>query len=87
MARSRKNASRAATDEEPSFERALARLEEIVGEMESDELELDALLQKYQEGTRLSLLCQKKLSQAELLIKRLDEEAAKVEFPPDDESE
>lgn len=75
MAKSRKNASSTDTAEEPSFEQALARLESIVSAMESDELALDALLENYREGTRLSAICQQKLAQAEVLIQRLDDSA------------
>lgn len=75
MAKARKNAGM--EDEEISFEQALSQLEKIVTEMEGEDLELENLLDHYREGTRLSKLCQDKLSQAELLIKRLDDEAAK----------
>jgi len=38
---------------EPTFESALERLEQIVGEMEGDKLPLEELLGRYEEGTRL----------------------------------
>jgi len=78
MAKARKNA-----DDELTFEQALNKLEAIVTDMEGEELQLEALLAHYREGTRLSQLCQEKLSQAELLIKRLDEEATRNELDSD----
>jgi exodeoxyribonuclease VII small subunit len=73
MAKSRKNLSKETPDGELSFEAALARLETIVTEMESEELNLEALLTHYREGAKLAGLCQTKLSQAEVVIQRLDE--------------
>jgi len=61
-------------EDEMPFEQALGKLEEIVSEMEGDELDLDSLLHRYQEGTQLAALCQDKLSKAEVLIKKLEEQ-------------
>lgn len=69
MSKPRKNAK----DEMP-FEQALEKLETIVAEMEGDELDLESLLNRYQEGTKLATLCQDKLSKAEVLIKQLEEQ-------------
>jgi len=52
----------------PTFENALDRLEEIVGEMESAQLPLDELLIKFEEGTKLASFCQEKLQAAEKRI-------------------
>lgn len=59
----------------PPFEEALLKLEGIVGEMESDELPLEALLAKYEEGTKLARVCQEKLREAELKISQLEKTA------------
>jgi exodeoxyribonuclease VII small subunit len=59
----------------PPFEEALKKLEGIVGAMESDELPLEALLAKYEEGTRLVKICQEKLAEAELKIQQLEKSA------------
>lgn len=83
MPNTRKNTS-ADTEKDLTFEEALSSLEKIVSAMEGEELDLESLLSNYREGTRLSGVCQEKLSQAEVLIKRLDEEAAKI---PAEESE
>ncbi len=44
--------------------------------MESDELPLETLLAKYEEGTRLVKICQEKLAEAELKIQQLEKNAA-----------
>ena len=44
--------------------------------MESDDLPLEALLAKYEEGTRLVKICQGKLAEAELKIQQLEKSAA-----------
>ena len=54
------------------FEEALKKLEGIVEVMESDELPLETLLAKYEEGTRLVKICQAKLAEAELKIQQLE---------------
>lgn len=56
------------------FEEALKKLESIVEAMEGEELPLEALLSKYEEGTRLARLCQEKLAEAELKIEQLEKQ-------------
>ena len=58
------------------FEDALKKLEGLVEAMESEELPLEALLAKYEEGTRLVKICQEKLGEAELKIRQLEKNAA-----------
>ena len=58
------------------FEEALKKLEAIVEAMESEDLPLESLLAKYEEGTRLSKICQDKLAEAELKIQQLEKNAA-----------
>ena len=58
------------------FEEALKKLETIVSAMESEDLPLDTLLAKYEEGTRLAKTCQEKLAEAELKIRQLEKTAA-----------
>ena len=57
------------------FEEALKKLETIVTTMEAEDLPLETLLAKYEEGTRLAKLCQEKLAEAELKIQRLEKTA------------
>lgn len=56
-----------------SFEDAVEKLESIVGEMESDELPLDKLLVRYEEGAKLVKACEEKLQSAETRITQLEE--------------
>ena len=44
--------------------------------MESQDLPLENLLAKYEEGTRLAKICQDKLSEAEVKIQQLEKNAA-----------
>jgi len=50
------------------FEDALKKLESLVEAMEADDLPLEALLAKYEEGMKLARVCQEKLAEAELKI-------------------
>ncbi len=59
-----------------SFEEALKKLETIVEAMESEDLPLESLLAKYEEGTRLARACQAKLAEAEVKIQQLEKNAA-----------
>jgi exodeoxyribonuclease VII small subunit len=59
-----------------AFEEALKKLESIVEAMESEELPLETLLARYEEGTRLAKACQEKLAEAELKIQQLEKNAA-----------
>ena len=58
------------------FEETLKKLESIVEAMESEELPLEALLAKYEEGTGLAKICQQKLAEAELKIQQLEKNAS-----------
>jgi exodeoxyribonuclease VII small subunit len=70
------------------FEDALKKLEGIVEAMESEELPLEALLARYEEGTRLAKVCQEKLAEAELKIRQLEKNAAgEMKLKPVDSSE
>lgn len=68
----------------------MKKLEGIVEAMESDDLPLEMLLAKYEEGTKLVKICQGKLAEAELRIQQLEKTAAgemKLKpFDKDDES-
>jgi exodeoxyribonuclease VII small subunit len=58
------------------FEDALKKLEGIVEAMESGDLPLETLLEKYEEGSRMVKICQAKLEEAELKIQKLEKTAA-----------
>ncbi len=57
----------------PSFEQALARLEDLVRELESGELALEDSLARFEEGIGLVKLCQGRLADAELRLSQLEE--------------
>jgi len=69
------------------FEDHLSRLEELVGELESGTLTLDASLQRYEEGVRRLKQCYETLRKAEEQVKVLvrDAEGALGERPADEE--
>ena len=58
------------------FEEALKKLEGVVEAMESDDLPLETLLAKYEEGARLVKICQEKLAEAEIKIQQLEKNTA-----------
>lgn len=60
---------------EPGFEEALTRLEAIVEAMETEELALETLLGRFEEGTKLVKLCQEKLAAAEVRLEKLEQSA------------
>jgi exodeoxyribonuclease VII small subunit len=57
------------------FEEALKKLETIVEAMESEDLPLETLIKRYEEGVRLAQVCQAKLAEAELKIQQLEKGA------------
>ena len=65
--------------EKLSFEEALQSLEAIVEELDQGELSLEEAVAKFQEGTRLKGLCERKLTEAEATIEELLQEAGDVE--------
>lgn len=62
--------------EQPSFEEALTRLEEIVNELEDDSISLEKSIDLYEEGIELSKLCTTTLEEAELRIQKVAEKHA-----------
>ena len=58
------------------FEESLKKLEGIVEAMEADDLPLETLLARYEEGARLVKICTEKLAEAELKIQQLEKNAA-----------
>ena len=76
------NASKSSAPTQPvspgavPFEEALKKLEGIVEAMESQDLPLETLLSRYEEGTRLAKICQEKLAEAELKIQQLEKNSA-----------
>ena len=56
---------------EIKFEKAIQRLEKIVDDLETGELDIDKSLEIFEEGIKMSRVCSKKLSEAEAKIERL----------------
>ena len=73
------------------FEQSLARLDEIVRNLESANLPLDEAMKLFEEGMQLSRDCQKQLEQAEarveILLKKAGGEMAAQPFEPEGEEE
>lgn len=55
----------------PSFEDSMQRLESIVDAMESGDVPLAELLEKFAEGSKLLKTCEQRLKEAELKIEQL----------------
>lgn len=54
-----------------TFEEAMAKLEEVVKDLEDENISLDSAMEKFEEGVKLSELCLKKLNEAEKKIEEL----------------
>ena len=59
---------------EPTFEDALAELEDLVTAMEEGDLDLNASLKAFERGVRLARHCQTALQEAELKVRMLTED-------------
>lgn len=73
--------------EEIKFEKAMEKLEKIVEDLETGNIDLEDALKKYEEGVKLSRICQQRLAQAEkkieILTRSLDGELQKTPFDPE----
>ena len=58
-----------------SFEKALEKLERVVETLESDELTLEKALKQFEEGMKLSQLCNQKLDETEKKINMIMEKS------------
>ena len=54
--------------EKLDFETALSKLEEIVETLSSQKINLDSMIELYQEGTALQEFCAKRLEEAKMKI-------------------
>lgn len=66
-----KKEGRGGRKKQEAFEDALKRLEEIVQQMESGDLTLEASLKLFEEGVRLTRVCSQRLDEAEKKIELL----------------
>ena len=62
-----------------TFEDALERLENILESMESGDIPLAELIDRFEESSTLLKACQKKLKEAELRIEQLNLQTGKIE--------
>jgi len=69
-----KAASKDKSATEPGFEESMARLEQIVEAMQSPELPLDQVIERYEEGMKLISVCAARLEAAEKKIELLTRE-------------
>ena len=65
-------------DTDVPFDEALKKLETIVESMEAGDLPLETMLARFEEGTRLSKICQAKLAEAEIKIQQLEKDASGI---------
>ena len=73
---------------EKKFEAALARLEAIVTELESGELGLEQSLKLFEEGVKLSRICNARLEEAERKVEiLLKDKAGKMTTMPFEEKD
>lgn len=63
----------AAAPAEPTYEQALAELEQLVQAMEAGQMPLDRLLESYRRGAELLAFCRQKLQAVEEQVKVLEE--------------
>jgi exodeoxyribonuclease VII small subunit len=63
-----------------TFEDALKRLEIILQSMENGDTPLADLVSKFEEGSNLLKVCQRKLKEAELKIEKLNIKTGEVEL-------
>ena len=73
---------------EKKFETTLARLEEIVKELETGDLPLEQSLKLFEEGVKLSRICNKRLEEAERKVEiLLKDKDGKLTAQPFEEEE
>ncbi len=66
----------------PGFEDAMQQLEQLVETMENGELSLDDSLKAFEEGVKLTRLCQQSLKDAEQKVMILSEKSENSETEP-----
>ncbi|HTN52450.1 MAG TPA: exodeoxyribonuclease VII small subunit [Anaeromyxobacter sp.] len=72
---------------EESYDALVARLERVVGDLESGQLSLEASIEKFAEGVRLARDASRRLDEAErrveTLVRSADGEVQAVPFEPE----
>lgn len=72
---------------EAAFEEALRNLERVVAKLESGEADLEESIRLFEEGMRLSALCQKRLDDADRKIEVLLRKPGGTASATEDESD
>ena len=62
---------------ELKYGKAIERLDEIIGNIESDDIDVDELSLRLKEAVNLVKLCKSKIDKAELEVKQLVDDLAK----------
>tara|TARA_B100001540_G_scaffold182159_1_gene160656 strand:+ start:427 stop:651 length:225 start_codon:yes stop_codon:yes gene_type:complete len=65
-------------DKQHNFEETLKKLEAIVDQLESGDVDLEKSVQLYEEGMRLKKICEEKLKNVEMQIKKIKTENNKI---------
>ncbi len=60
-----------ATDPEPGYAEALAELEEILGQLEDDDIDVDVLSSKVERAAELIRLCRGRIRAAQLSVEEI----------------
>ena len=68
------------SDQHPTFESAMAELEQLVEKMDDGELTLDESLRAFERGVVLTRLCQNELKNAELKVQQLNNDGGLEEL-------
>ena len=73
-------------EQEPTFEQAMERLEEIVSAMEGERMALDEMVCSYEEGMRLLKVCRMRIDTArrrvEMIVAETEGKASLAPFDP-----
>lgn len=67
----------------PNYETAVAELEAIVSQMESEKLTLEQSLNAYKRGAELLKICQQSLTEAEQQVRIISEDNKLSAYNPD----
>lgn len=76
-----------AKGKDPTFEEALKSLENVVAKLESGKTNLEESIRLFEEGMRLSALCQKRLDEADRKVELLLRKPGGVETETEGEGD
>ena len=67
-----------------TFEKAIEELEDIIKSLEQGDVPLDDTIELYERGSKLKDFCEKKLKDAEIKIKKINENTKTKEISIED---